>query len=226
MGVFGRDARRCQRGGAGAGDEIVGALGALPVAALDQHGAAAHREQALALTGDGAFVRGDGLVQQGGGFQQVRRDQRCLRNEFCAKRIDGFSGQQPIAGGCHHHGVEHDVLWRPPFESRGDGSDDPEIRHHADLDRADLEIGEHRIDLRGDKFRGHLMNARDAGGVLRGQRGDDGGAVDAERGKRLQVGLNAGAAGGIRAGDGERDRRHCMTHSAGGNRVMNCPNPA
>ena len=42
--------------------------------------------------------------------------------------------------------------------------------------------------------------------VLRGQRRDHGGAVDAERGKALQVGLDAGAAGGIGAGDGERDR--------------------
>src|SRR5581483_435219 len=42
--------------------------------------------------------------------------------------------------------------------------------------------------------------------VLRGERGDRRGAIDAERGKGLQVGLDAGAAAGIRSGDGERDR--------------------
>ena len=53
------------------------------------------------------------------------------------------------------------------------------------------------------------MDAADARGVLRRQRRDDGGAIDAERCKRLQVGLDAGAAGGIRAGDGQRHRgRH------------------
>src|SRR6185312_14717039 len=41
--------------------------------------------------------------------------------------------------------------------------------------------------------------------VLRGERGNDAGAVDAERGEGLQVGLDAGAARGIRAGNGQRD---------------------
>jgi len=50
------------------------------------------------------------------------------------------------------------------------------------------------------------MNAGDAARVLRGQGGDDGGAIDAERGKALEVGLDTGATGRIRAGDGERDR--------------------
>ena len=68
------------------------------------------------------------------------------------------------------------------------------LRHHADLDRLDVEIAEHRVDLRGHEIRRHLMNAGDAFGVLRGERGDDGRAVDAEGGKRLQIRLDAGAA--------------------------------
>ena len=43
------------------------------------------------------------------------------------------------------------------------------------------------------------------------------GAVDAERGERLQVGLDAGAAAGIRAGDGDGD---------GGHRAPRSPAPA
>ena len=57
-----------------------------------------------------------------------------------------------------------------------------------------VEIGKHRVDLRGDELGRHLVDAADALGVLRGQRRDHGGAVDAERGKRLEVGLDAGAA--------------------------------
>ena len=37
-----------------------------------------------------------------------------------------------------------------------------ELRHHADLDGADLEIGEHRVDLRGHEIGRHLVNAADA----------------------------------------------------------------
>ena len=54
-----------------------------------------------------------------------------------------------------------------------------------------VEIGKHRVYLRSDELRRHLVDAADACGVLRGQRRDDGGAVDTERGKRLQVGLDA-----------------------------------
>ena len=143
-------------------DEIVDALGALPVAALDQHRAAAHRQQPLALALDRGFVIGNRLIEQRRGFRHIGRDQRCQRNEFCAQRIDGFGCQQPIARGCDHHRIEHDMLRRPSRQPGGDGVDHGEVRHHADLDRADVEIGEHGVDLRGDEFRRHLMNAGDA----------------------------------------------------------------
>ena len=84
----------------------------------------------------------------------------------------------------------------------------PRWRHHADLDRADLEIGKNRVDLRGDEFRRHVVDRGHALGVLRGQGGDHRGAVDAKRGERLEVGLDAGAAAGIGARQGDRDRRH------------------
>ena len=90
-----------------------------------------------------------------------------------------------------------------PCDDRVDRID---ARDHADLHRLHVEVGEHRIDLRGDEIRRRVVDAGHALRVLRGQRGDDGGTVDAERGERLQVGLDAGAAAGIRAGDGERDR--------------------
>ena len=92
------------------------------------------------------------------------------RNEFCAQRLDGFRGQQPIARGRDHHGIEHDMLRRPARQPRGDGIDGRKLRHHADLDRADGEIGKHRVDLRGHELGRHLVNAADACGVLRGQR--------------------------------------------------------
>src|SRR5260370_24501462 len=56
MGIFGRDPRRGERDRAFGVDEIIDALGALPVAALDKHRRAAHRQQALALVLDGGFA--------------------------------------------------------------------------------------------------------------------------------------------------------------------------
>src|ERR1700722_16945772 len=75
MGVAGGDARCRQRERAVISHAIVDALVALRMAALDQNGRTAHRQQPLALARDGGFVRCDRLTEQGGGFQQVRRDQ-------------------------------------------------------------------------------------------------------------------------------------------------------
>src|SRR6478672_4540303 len=58
VGVFGGDAWRWQREGAVACREVVDTLGALPVTALDQDGAATQREQPLALALDDTFVHG------------------------------------------------------------------------------------------------------------------------------------------------------------------------
>ena len=50
-----------------------------------------------------------------------------------------------------------------------------------------------------------VSTASHAAGVLRREGDDDRGAEDAELVEGLQVGLDAGAAAGVRAGDGERD---------------------
>ena len=49
--------------------------------------------------------------------------------------------------------------------------------------------------------------------VLRRDRGDGAGSVDAERGEGLEVGLDARAAAGIGAGDRQRDRDHARVAS-------------
>src|ERR1700686_4460020 len=68
MGIVRGDAWRRQREAAVGAEEIVDALRALPVAALDQYRRTAHGEQPLALFRDRGFVRCDRLVQQGGGL--------------------------------------------------------------------------------------------------------------------------------------------------------------
>ncbi len=92
-----------------------------------------------------------------------------------------------------------------PAHAVGDGAQRRGIVEHAGLGRGDAKILGDGIDLLANELRRHGMNRRHAARILRGQGGEDAGAVDAERGERLEVGLNAGAAGGIGARDGERD---------------------
>ena len=86
---------------------------------------------------------------------------------------------------------------------RGDGVDDGGVRQHAGLDGVGADVGEHGVDLRGDELGRHGEPAGDFARVLRGDGGDGGCAVDAERGEGLEVGLDAGAAAGVAAGDRE-----------------------
>ena len=122
---------------AAAVDEIVDALGALPVPALDQHRAAPHRQQPLALMLDrGSLVAtGSSSKAAASGRFGVMSDARGM--SLVRKRVNGLGRQQPIARGCDHDGIEHDVLRRPALQPGGDGIDARKLRHHADLDRAD-----------------------------------------------------------------------------------------
>ena len=133
---------------------------------------------------------------------------------FFAQRFDRVGGEQAVARGRDHHGIEHDVLRRPARQSGGDDVDAGGLRHHANLDGADGEIGKHRIDLRCNEFRRHIVDRVDPLGVLRGERSDDRRAIDPERGKCLQIRLDAGGAAGIGARDGDGDRGHARTRFA------------
>ena len=188
-------------------DQKIDAFGAAAMPALDQHRARAEREQFLALLPHLGFVFGDRRLQQGGGFRQIRGDDQRLRHQHIAQDLDRFGREQPVAGRRDHHRIEHDLALVVTFEPRRHRFDHRRLRQHADLDRADIEIGKHRIDLRGDEVRRHVVDRGDALGILRGQRRDHRGAIDAERGEGFQIGLDAGAAAGIRARDGDRDRR-------------------
>ena len=89
-----------------------------------------------------------------------------------------------------------------------DGKNGARMRQHADLHGTDFKIEKHGVDLRHDEFRWHVMDRRNAVRVLRGQCGDDRGAVDAERRERFQVRLDAGAAARVGTRDGDGDGGH------------------
>ena len=83
MGVLGGDTRRSHCQHTAIPDQIVDALGALPMPTLDQYRGAADCDQPLALAFDCGLALRKRLVQQSGGLGKIRRDQRCAGYEFC-----------------------------------------------------------------------------------------------------------------------------------------------
>ena len=69
---------------------------------------------------------------------------------------------------------------------------------------AGRQLVEHRFDLAPHDVHAARLDAAHARRVLRGDAGDGAGAMHAERGEGLQVGLDARPAAAVRAGDGER----------------------
>ncbi len=75
-------------------------------------------------------------------------------NKLGPQRFDRVRGEQPIARRRDHHGIEHDVPRRPSRQPCSNGVDHGRLRHHPDLDGLDVEIAEHRVDLRGHELGG------------------------------------------------------------------------
>ncbi len=159
-------------------------------------------EQLLRLRAHLVLVAGRRGFEEHRGLRQIGRHHPRARDQF-AQPAEHIAAQQFFAGGRDDDRIEHDIARLVAVERGGDDVDGRGVGEHADLDRAGIKIGEHGIELRGDEIGRHIVNAEHALGVLRRQRGDDGRAIDAERGKGLQIGLDAGAAARIRAGNGE-----------------------
>ena len=105
-----------------------------------------------------------------------------------------------------HHRIDDDGgAGRELIQRAGDRERDGRGAEHPDLDRVDADVGEHRTHLREHDLRRDGMNRGDANGVLGGDRGDRARTVHAAARERLQIGLDAGTAAGVRAGDRERD---------------------
>src|SRR6185437_4440060 len=92
----------------------------------------------------------------------------------------------------------------------------------------DCEIIEHGVEFGSQVPRRHRMHGTDALRVLRGQRGDRAGALDAQRREGFQVGLDARATAGIGTGDGQTGngrREHNPFRRSGASPVSSPMNP-
>ena len=65
---------------------------------------------------------------------------------------------------------------------------------HAGLHDVGADVGQHGLKLLANHVRRHRLNSAHAPCILGSNRGDDRAAVNPERGKRFQVGLNTSAA--------------------------------
>ncbi len=120
--------------------------------------------------------------------------------------FDGFNGiilQQFITALGHHDRVQHDVAGVVLFEGFADRRDQLSRVKHPDFNGVGAHIAEHRVYLLHGKIRWNGMDAGYAPGILGGQGRYDRHAVTANGGKGFQIGLNAGAAAAVGAGDGQ-----------------------
>ena len=123
-----------------------------------------------------------------------------------AQRLPGAVVEQRRAALGHHHRVEHDRRAGQQVERPLHRLDRLDGAEHPDLHRVDADVLGHRAHLLDDRLRRERIDGRDRDRVLRGDRRDRGHAVRAAAGERLEVGLDAGAAAGVGAGDREQPR--------------------
>ena len=121
-------------------------------------------------------------------------------------RLHAILVEQPLAALGDHHRIDDDERQIQLRDRRGHRFDDRRGGQHAGLRRVDRNVAGDRLDLRRDEVGAQRSHRLDAQRVLHGDGGDRAGAVDAERGKRLQVGLDAGAAAGVAARNCQRYR--------------------
>ena len=146
---------------------------------------------------------GDGQAGKDLGLRDVGRDDLCQREQLLREGLHGVVPQQPGAGGGHHHRVHHDVFCLIEAQPLGDGADERCRGDHADLHGVGVDVGEHGVQLSGQKLRRRLKDAGHTGGVLCGQGRDGTHGKDAVGRHGLDVGLDAGTATGITARNGQ-----------------------
>ena len=203
VGILGLHARRGKAYFAVAGEEPVRTFRIIKMPALHQHRPAAHRQQRIALLFHFPFSLRVRRAQQRGGFRKIGRDERYLRQQLIAQRLDGGGGEQRIAAFCQHDGIQHHVLHLIALKPFGHRFYNVRFGQHADLGGINTHVAEHRIQLRGNKIWLDAVDRLHAARVLRHQRGNHRAAVRAQRREGFQVCLDTRAAAGIGAGNGQ-----------------------
>jgi len=205
MGVDGVDSGRTQQCLAVDVEQQVNCFGAVfVVTALDEHAGGAELLQGQRLTSHVGQGAGGSGVEQGRRFREVRRDQGGEGHQV-THRLDRIVVEQPVTAGGDHHRVEDHKIMGVAAQEVPDGTDDAGVGQHPDLDGVETDIGDQGLELPDHEIRWYHVHSGHAQGALCGEGRDHGRAVDAQRRERLEVGLDAGTAGGVAACDGQCD---------------------
>jgi hypothetical protein len=184
-------------------EQVVGGLAA--VAAGDDHRRGPEPSQHLCqfVTRPGTWSLG--AARKGLCLGQIRRHDGREREQPVDERLDGIVLKEPGAAGRDHDRIDYE----------GHGMVGEELRHrfdhrtreqHPRLGGIDPDVVPDCLELLADELRRHLVDAGDAGRVLRGQRDDRAHPVRAGGREGLQVGLDPGAAAGIGARNRQNSR--------------------
>ncbi len=195
-------------------EQQIGAARSCQMPTLEQHPLRAEPVQFMDRPPHVGERRRRGSTEQYTGLGKIRCDHTCHRDEHRAQCRNRIFPQQMMAALRHHHRIQHDVAHPMMPQTLCDRRGNLRCRHHADLNRIDPHVGEYRVDLFGDESRVDGLKGSHTLRVLRRQRGDNRHAIGTERGECLQVGLDAGAAAWIRAGDGKDIGNHAATAGA------------
>ena len=178
------------------------------VPSLDQYRPAAEGKQDLPGSAHLGGVA-DRSTAQNFSFRQIRGEYFGAGDQQLLQPIERDGIDQPCAALGDHDGIDDERDAGGAFAQRGGNRlDDQQIVQHACLDCIGPDVVEHDLDLLANKIGRDRQNAEDALGVLRSQRGDRRRRIGIEHRHGLDVGLDTGAAAGIRAGDDQYPAAH------------------
>ena len=197
------------------GQQIAGHM-----AALEQHGG--HALIVHYFGGTHHIVAGvDGNSAENFGLGNIRRNDRGAQNQTRREGLQGIFFQQPVAALGDEYRIDDQGNIRSLcIDHIGHSFNDIVAVQHAHLDAINSYIIEHHVHLSRHHIDGHRLNLGDGFGILRGQDSNRSPAIAAERGDRLHIGLNTGAAAGIRPGDDKDAAFHLAVAPARASRLV------
>ena len=189
---------------AGGSHQYIGQRWGCQMSAFDEGGTGTKPNQ-----GRSSALHGGDIVHrsssQDSRLIQVGCDQNRQGEQVLPQDLLRLRAEQARARGRYHHRVDHErapAIF--PYGSRYQ-ADQPGLGQHPGLECGRRKIFRQGYELGAHHRVRHRLHGADAPGVLRGERHDNGSSEHTELLEGLEIGLNPGAAAGIRAGDGQCD---------------------
>lgn len=184
--------------------EKVGAVRADEVTAFQKHGSS----ELAGEFGGGGFHRGavrQRATDEVGGFVEIGGEQGAAGEKGLAIGRDGFGGNEGVAGGGDHDRVDDERDRRMIRQHFGDEPDGVGVGEHAGFHRRDREGFQQDRELVADRVNRENVHGSHLPRGFSDDAGGDGETEGAEVLEGLQIGLQAGTGGAVRAGDGQGD---------------------